>query len=354
MKKTTQVFVFMVFVISSPCWADYHDALKNNDYVTALKEIKPLAESGDTEAQLLLGGMNYLGQCGPVNYDEAFRWFYKAADNGNSHALYLIGGMYAEGKGVPQDYTEAIEWYRKAADRGLADAQVALGNLYINAQGVDENDMEAAILYRKAADQNNAAAQANLGCMYLNGQGVKKDYAQAIKLLRKSAEQGNAVAQYNLGNMYDDGLGVARNHVEAVKLYAEAAKQGDVDARDELAEIRFQEHLKKIIGDKNFKKSKGKVYNFFTLLYANPYDVGGKYYLLTMFPVYDAQLLSRTTVLLFIQDKVIYADFGSKSATTTAQARTFVVRGDSRPYRYITASGSALIATRVHVIGELQ
>ncbi len=71
-------------------WADFDDgwaAYERGDYTTALREIRPLAEQGDAEAQ------------------------------------WRIGWMYHEGKGVPVNDTEAVKCYRKAAERGYAIAQ---------------------------------------------------------------------------------------------------------------------------------------------------------------------------------------------------------------------------------------
>ena len=66
-------------------------AAKRGDYASALKELRPLAEKGDSRAQSKLAS------------------------------------MYRNGLGVPKNYAEAIKWYRRAIDQGSATAQIGLG-----------------------------------------------------------------------------------------------------------------------------------------------------------------------------------------------------------------------------------
>src|SRR5438874_281250 len=58
-------------------------AYRRDDFATAMRLLRPLADQGDAVAQARLG------------------------------LLYQLG------EGVPQDYAEAVKWYRLAADQGL-------------------------------------------------------------------------------------------------------------------------------------------------------------------------------------------------------------------------------------------
>lgn len=147
-------------------------AARRGDYVTALREFRPLAERGDANAQ------------------------------------YRLGSMYGGGLGVPQDYTEAVRWWRKAAEHGFAEAQLILGAAYREGLGVTRDDTEAARWYGKAARQGYAKAQFNFAIMYNNGTGVPQDHAEALRWYRMAAEQGNAAAQGSIGAMYANGTGV--------------------------------------------------------------------------------------------------------------------------------------------------
>jgi TonB family protein len=137
----------LLFLTLGTAWGgaleDGGAAFERNDYVTAIKLWRPLAEQGNAPAQAMLGA------------------------------------MYNEGLGVTQDYKEAAKWFRLAAEQGVADAQHNLGWMYANGQGVLQDYKEAVRLYRLAAEQGYAKAQSNLGTMYRTGHGVLQDYVRA-------------------------------------------------------------------------------------------------------------------------------------------------------------------------------
>lgn len=84
MKSLVLVLVLLVW-FAAPANADFDAgmaAYKSGDYATALRELRPLAEQGNAEAQRHLGH------------------------------------LYLKGLGVPQDYKEAIRWYSRAAEQG--------------------------------------------------------------------------------------------------------------------------------------------------------------------------------------------------------------------------------------------
>jgi TPR repeat protein len=98
-------------------------AYERGDYVTAFKEMKPLAEQGNPVAQLNLGTMYNLGKGVPQDYTEAVNWYRKAAEQGNLDAQYNLGLMCVKGEGVKQDYVQAYMWFTLAASKGDVDAQ---------------------------------------------------------------------------------------------------------------------------------------------------------------------------------------------------------------------------------------
>ena len=110
MKRWGFIPAFMILVLSLPAWADYWDAIEKSDYKTALKELLPLAQKGDAEAQSCLADMYYKGKGVTQNYEEALKWVRKAAEQGYARAQHNLGWMYYEGKGVPQNYIEAVKW----------------------------------------------------------------------------------------------------------------------------------------------------------------------------------------------------------------------------------------------------
>ena len=77
------------------------------------------------------------------DYGAAARDLSPIAQRGNPEAQAYMGYLYATGRGVPQDYTQAAIWYRRAADQGHSGAQYELGLLYDKGQGVPVNVIEA-------------------------------------------------------------------------------------------------------------------------------------------------------------------------------------------------------------------
>lgn len=126
----------------------------------------------------------------------ALREFRPLADKGNSDAQRFLGDMYSDGNGVKQSHKEAASWYRKAALQGNAPAQYALGVMCDKGIGVKQNGKEAAAWYHKAADAGNTEAQYNLGVMYQHGRGaVKKDIVQAHKWFSLAVANGFEIAE---------------------------------------------------------------------------------------------------------------------------------------------------------------
>ena len=178
------------------------DALRKGDYAAAAKELRPLADRGDPEAQ------------------------------------YRLGLMYEFGKGFAQDKAQALVWLGKSAANGSASAQTELGVIYATGDGVRKDNVKSVEWFRKAATQGNPTAQYNLGMMYAKGNGVRNDDAQAVAWFRKAAEQGQLNAQFYLGVAYENGEGVAKDDILAYANYAIAARSGNkeyVQHRDDIA-----------------------------------------------------------------------------------------------------------------------
>ncbi len=110
-----------------PSAVDAEKAVRNGNYAAALRLARPLGESGDADAQFILGVVYYDGV---KDYVQAATWFRRAADQGNASAQLYLGLMSNDAHGVPQDYVKAAEWYRRAAEQGEVHAQHNLGVYY--------------------------------------------------------------------------------------------------------------------------------------------------------------------------------------------------------------------------------
>ena len=93
-------------------------AYERQDYATALRLLKPLADQGNPAAQFNLGFMYANGRGVPKDDAQAVKWYRLAADQGWAPAQVLLGFMYANGLAVPRDYVLAYLWSNLAAAGG--------------------------------------------------------------------------------------------------------------------------------------------------------------------------------------------------------------------------------------------
>ncbi len=240
-------FIAAIFLAMAGCAGpNYHKGMKNykpDDAAAAVKELKPLVEQGNADAQFNFASLYYQGWGVPQDYKEAVKWFRKAADQGHASAQVSLGTVYAEGvQGViEKDYPQALMWFIFAAARGDMEAMEfrdVLATRMTPAQITEaqklarefkpENVYTKLLQELKAlAENGDAAAQFKLGLMYYNGQGAQRDYSTAIDWFKKAALQGHPVAQYNAGYMCEKGEGTPQDYTEATRLYRQAAERGN-------------------------------------------------------------------------------------------------------------------------------
>jgi TPR repeat protein len=96
-------------------WSDAFEAMKRDDYPTAVRLFLDLAEMGYPGAQFQLGFLYRRGDGVRQDYAEALKWFQLAANQGNVWAQSNLGFMYRDGEGVPQDYVKAHMWFNLAS-----------------------------------------------------------------------------------------------------------------------------------------------------------------------------------------------------------------------------------------------
>jgi TPR repeat protein len=165
-KLVHAIALLLVLGLSAPVLAgpfeDAWAAYNKNDYPTALRLLRPLADQGDGRAQMLLAVMYFVGDRGvPQDYAVAVKWYRLAADQDFVSAQTSLGTMYEKGRGVPQDYAAAVKWYRLAADRDDGYAQVSLGTMYAEGRGVPQDYVQAHKWYNLGATAGNEDAIKN-------------------------------------------------------------------------------------------------------------------------------------------------------------------------------------------------
>lgn len=198
------LFTMIVMAVSPAFagWTGGDAAYRKGDYALAIREMTPLALTGDPRAQ------SYLGL------------------------------MYAEGQGVVQDHAKAVAWFKRAVEQNFAYAQNALGYMHSKGHGVARDPSEAVDWYVKAAAQGYVVAQYNLGAMYYGGRGVSRDLDTAADWFNTAAKRGHVKAQFKLGYMFNAGEGVDKDPVKAHFWWSIAAAGGAkqaVEYRDRLA-----------------------------------------------------------------------------------------------------------------------
>jgi len=237
MNRSGLVFCLLFFFSTSIYAATYEEgkqAYLSQDYKLALEILKPLAEEGNSQAQITLGLMYDYGHGVDKDSAESIKWYRMAAEQGVPLVQHDIGVKYFQGQGVEQNYIEAAKWWEMSANAGIADSQFNLGLMYYRGIGIPKNYDKAGKLFDAAAEQGHGNAQYSLAVMYAFGQSKEKNYATALKWFNKSAAQNVAQAQFNLGVFHENGYGVSKNLNKARDWYQLAADQGLQEAIEKL------------------------------------------------------------------------------------------------------------------------
>ncbi len=145
-------------------WADVKtgvDAWSQGDYARALRIWRPLADSGDADAQ------------------------------------FNIAQAYKLGRGVPQDMNAAIDYYRRAAAQGHAQAEDNAG-LLLYQQG---RRPEAMPYLDRSAERGEARAQYLVGISLFNGDLLARDWVRAYALMTRASVAGVEQATKALEHM---------------------------------------------------------------------------------------------------------------------------------------------------------
>lgn len=98
--------------------ADAKMALRQKQFGRAVSILRPLATTGDAEAQYLLASFYRSGRGVKKDHTLAFDWLVKAANNNHLAAQYNLAVMYEQGWGTQSNSTQAHKWYRLAAAAG--------------------------------------------------------------------------------------------------------------------------------------------------------------------------------------------------------------------------------------------
>ena len=120
LQRILLISFFLAF--SSPAFAGFDEgkqAYDKKDWLTAIKELRPLAERGDDRAMILLANM-YAGGYGVVpSHEESLALYKRAAiEKSNPQAMDAVGAAYVSATGVDQNLATALEWFHRSAKLG--------------------------------------------------------------------------------------------------------------------------------------------------------------------------------------------------------------------------------------------
>jgi len=213
-------------------------------FVTAALELTP----APAHAQSLERGWDaYLAS----RYSEAWRELKPLADRGNPDAQYYIGTMVQHGHGTRAHARRAAEWYALAGRQGHALALFALGFLLFYGGGDGEGEIyadpnAAAPWLLHAAQRHVVPAQHLVGRMYRDGIGLPADPQKALEWTRRAAEVGMVPAQFDVGLLLasQPGLDKALEAYKWFELAARAHHPGAAQNRDRLVERLNSQELR--------------------------------------------------------------------------------------------------------------
>lgn len=127
-----------------------------------------------------------------------------AAESGDVDAQVLLGICYEDGKGIAKDDSKALYWYELAADGGDAYAMAYAGIMYVVGNGCDKNVSKGFRLIQKSANQGNRVGEVYLGDCYYRGVDGEPDVLKAWEWYKKASEQGPKTAKNRIEEILAD------------------------------------------------------------------------------------------------------------------------------------------------------
>ena len=111
---------------------DATHAMREGNFAEAYCMLRPLAASGDAEAQYNVGWMYLNGYGLAINDSLALEWWQRASDQGYTDASFSLAVLYSLGEGqVKKDSDLALDYYLMAIDDGHEDATLIVKSMLL-------------------------------------------------------------------------------------------------------------------------------------------------------------------------------------------------------------------------------
>jgi hypothetical protein len=121
--------ILLLLLIPAPAFGEIEkarDLMEENKFKEAMAELRPAAQSGNAEAEELIGIMYAMGLGVERDDMRAFDWYLRASLKGHPGAQSGIGWYYEVGRGMPApDLVRAYMWYVLSAIGGDPDAAIS-------------------------------------------------------------------------------------------------------------------------------------------------------------------------------------------------------------------------------------
>jgi TPR repeat protein len=154
------------------------EAWQHADYARAVSIWRPLAESGDADAQFNLGQAYRLGRGVTINLGAAKTWFERAAAGGHLDAQTTLGLLLFQNG----DQQQGLKWLRRSADKGEPRALLVYGTALYNGDAVTQDRLLGYAFVSRAAQQGLGPAKETLE--QLDGLMSAADREKALVLAR--------------------------------------------------------------------------------------------------------------------------------------------------------------------------
>ena len=121
--------ILVMLALAGPAHADIRaarDAMEAGRFEEAFEALWPAAQSGNADAEELIGVMFAMGLGRERDDARAFDWYLRASLKGHPGAQSGIGWYYEVGRGLPApDPVRAYAWYTLSAMGGDPDAAMS-------------------------------------------------------------------------------------------------------------------------------------------------------------------------------------------------------------------------------------
>jgi TPR repeat protein len=175
-------------------------AIEREDYDTAMAILRPLADSGEAEAEFLMGYLYFTSAT--VTKSDSIAWLGRAAAKNRPEAFYYLACLGDKiDFGPPEDEVHRGCLIR-AAELGFAKAQRDLGCNYTTGEGgFSKDEALGRLWYGRAAEQGHADAEFNYGIMVIHGEGGPADPQAGMEWVRLAAKHGDGGAIHFLSQI---------------------------------------------------------------------------------------------------------------------------------------------------------